>query len=462
MSENKTYREKIFPLAIFLTVELLFLIGFNFGNFSTLLRVIAVLLALVLAPVLFKELQLSLSKGLFFVVAPLFLYSFVTVFAPAYQSGSGITDIDYILMSRSIFSLLFNALGIIALVVLGYFVSKTDFINPLYIFATIFGGLALLLIVSLFATMINYGPFYRYIYADRVNFYYGETYNIADQSSFLLGFKIITADYRLLSNLALFLSAAGGGFLFVSDFKDKKLVSLLSVATLLGVLTLILLPDFRALIYLIPALFIGALIKFKVTKMKHFKIGLYVVGSIVALTAGIMLLAAFNSFNIVGLLDKTRVARKLFLNGRLQKFYAVLRESFNTDYLFGLHYTRNLTTGDLVFPTGNIIFDSLRIDGLFAAIFLLLFFVFSAKSLYNYWQKGAHHLALKFMILSSVITIFIRFMLHYPFYGYIHHEQFWSVDYFPLIESQYFALFAFIVGFTHIDSEKAYVTEEVK
>lgn len=466
MIKNKTYLEKIYPLAIFLAVELMFLIGFNFGDFALIWRILAFVLAAVLVPVLFKELDTSLTRGLFLVLAPLFLYTIITLFAPAYKTGET-ESVRVILMQRSVFTLLFNVLGLLSIVLLGYFVSRSNVIKSIYVVLVLFGGLALLLFISLIITLVNYGPFYRLIYKDQVNFYHGQPYNVVIQSSYLLGFKIITADYRVLSNLGLSLSVLSLGFLFLTDFKDKVVVIGISVIAGIGLLTLVLLPDFIALIFLLPAVVLGLILKFKVYKIKGFNIALYVALGVICLLAAIFLLTAFNAFNITSLLAQNKLTRKLFLNGIFTRFYGVLRESLQSNFIFGLNSTNMVDslgypTGDKVFPTGNILFDALRIDGIFGFLFLSAFFVLAAVTLVRYWRKSQHEDAIKFMLIAFVLTVFARFMFYYPFNIYVFTNDFWQIDYFPFIESSYFALFAFIIGYAHVDQTKKEIitTEE--
>ncbi|HZJ89316.1 MAG TPA: hypothetical protein VFD05_01350 [Bacilli bacterium] len=460
MKKVKLYLEKVYPLAIFLAVELMFLISFNFGDGSFILRIIALVLAVLLTPVLFKELDVSLSKGLFLIIAPLFLYSMVTLFAPAYQINNEVMHMDNIFMQRSTFQLVFNVLGTLSFVLLGYFVSRAKMIKPIYIILAIFGGFALLLLISLLATLINYGPFYRLIYANQVNFYHGQPYNVSSQSSYLLGFKVITANYQVLSNLAVSLTALALGFLFLNDFKNKLVVISISVIAGIGLLTLILLPDFLALLFLVPAIGLGLFLKFKLHRIKGVNIALYVVLGVIGLSAITFLLTAFNVFNITSLLESNKITRKLFLNGLFMRFYGVLRDSFDSRFIFGFNYAYSLETGTKVFPTGNFLFDSLRLDGLFGFVFLVVFLAFAIVTFVRYWNKSEDEAAFKFMFIAFFVTVFARFMFYYPYNIYIFRNDFWRIDHFPFVESSYFALLAFAVGYAHIDQTKKEVATE--
>ena len=149
-----------------------------------------------------------------------------------------------------------------------------------------------------------------------------------------------------------------------------------------------------------------------------------------------------------------RSTQKLFLNGILTRFYTVLRESFDSRFVFGLNYAFNLSSELKVFPTGNILFDILRLDGIFGFIFFVAFLVFATTTLIRYWKKSEHEQTIKFMLIAFLTTLFVRFMFFYPYNIYVFENDFWQIDHFPLIESAYFAIFAFIVGYAHIDQKK--------
>ena len=109
-------------------------------------------------------------------------------FSPVFgQHADNLYSPSISLLNRGFFTLLMSFVGGIAFLVLGYFVSRTNVISKTNFIFLIYGGIALLLFVSLMATLVNYGFFHRMLYGDKVNYFEGTAYPISAQANLLMG-----------------------------------------------------------------------------------------------------------------------------------------------------------------------------------------------------------------------------------------------------------------------------------
>ena len=322
----------------------------------------------------------------------------------------------------------------------------------------ILGGFALLVSVSLIATLYNYGAFYRLIYQNMLNYYAGKPYLVAKQSSYLLGFNIATVDSKALVNIALFLASSLVTLLFIKEKNNRKQILILSGLGLIGILTIALLPDFTALVFLIPSFAFALLYKYDQLKTKWFKITALSILGLVGLSIIVGLFCAFGNQTVINLLSSNGFTRKIFLNSKVLVYYQVIRDSFVKGAFFGVPFTYPvnefpLSTGITVkdaFPTGNFLMDALREVGWIGFLSLLIFVVFSVKVVINYLDKSEDPKHIKTLFVSLLIMIFVRYFFFYPHALYSFTSEFWSINYFPLIESHVFTIVIFLLGYMYL------------
>lgn len=359
---------------------------------------------------------------------------------------------------RSIFKLLESIGGLISFFLLAYIIRRTDGFKHKYVPYMILGGFALLVSVSLIATLYNYGAFYRLIYQNMVNYYAGKPYLVAKQSSYLLGFNIATVDSKALVNIALFLASSLVTLLFIKEKNNRKQILILSGLGLIGILTIALLPDFTALVFLIPSFAFALLYKYDQLKTKWFKITALSILGLVGLSIIVGLFCAFGNQTVINLLSSNGFTRKIFLNSKVLVYYQVIRDSFVKGAFFGVPFTYPvnefpLSTGITVkdaFPTGNFLMDALREVGWIGFLSLLIFVVFSVKVVINYLDKSEDPKHIKTLFVSLLIMIFVRYFFFYPHALYSFTSEFWSINYFPLIESHVFTIVIFLLGYMYL------------
>ena len=87
--KNKSRVENIRLLTLFLALELMLFIAFDLGNIGVVLKGIAIVFAIILLPLFWKETKADLASGLYFLLMPLFFYGVFLLLSPAYGKYDG-------------------------------------------------------------------------------------------------------------------------------------------------------------------------------------------------------------------------------------------------------------------------------------------------------------------------------------------------------------------------------------
>lgn len=446
--KEKIRQSNLALISLFLALEVVLFIALDFGNIGTVFKTLAFVLTAILTPFFFKEISVDIGKGLYSLLMPLFFYGFVTLVAPAYGSYPEMYA-NEIFMQLSFMKRLINLLGVVSLLLLGYFIGKSGVFATKHIFILILAGLAVPVLISLFATLINYGFFHPFVYKNLVMYYNGQEYEVANQASLLYGFRLMVGDLKALASMAVIITSAGLGLLFVNEEKDKFTIISLSIISAVGILTLILTASFSALLYLIPALIFALLAKFDVLHKLKNKITLWVVIALFGIGLLIFLLTAYNAFNLQEVWQQNRVTRKLLYNGYMQRFYLIFKEAFGFRNIYG--YFGTMVGGVQVFPSGSFLFDVMWIDGLIGFLALVIFFVMFVIRLFKYFNNDKDEKVLKIVLVSVLLTTLFRFMLRYPFKIFTYKEFSESpINNFPLINMPIFLVTVFIAGYIFV------------
>ena len=449
---NETYKQKIVPIALFLVVELMFLLAFNLGDLGIAYRLIAFVLALILLPTFLKTLNDDIARGFIFVFLPLVIYLLSVTFSPVFSIQEGLIPSQSVtLLNRGFFQLLATFVGAISFLFLGYFVSRTNLLSKYNFIFLIFGGIATLLLISMLATLVNYGFFHRIVYAGQVNYYEASPYPIATQANLLMGFSIATVHHHILVTMGLVVASPAFALIFYRDFIDRKYIYFLITFAIIGLLSVVLLTSFIHLVFLLPALLIALMIKFNVHKMKYFKTAVLSILGFIVLLVFIGVLASFEVEFIVNIIKSNPISNRLFYNGYTARYMGIIKESLDFNYIFGNPF--NLTEVEPVFttfPSGNILLDMVRETGLIGGIAFLAFLVVAIKIAIDYINSDKDGAIVKYMILAFLVTLFARYMFYYPFNQLSYVDSYWSVNYFPFVESKEFAISLFLIGYMYI------------
>ena len=69
----------------------------------------------------------------------------------------------------------------------------------------------------------------------------------------------------------------------------------------------------------------------------------------------------------------------------------------------------------LIFPSGNIILDTMKETGIVGVIAFLAVIVIAIKFSVDYINHSSDNVVTKYMVLAFLVTLFTRYMLKYQF-----------------------------------------------
>jgi hypothetical protein len=238
----------------YVTLAFLALVAFNFGGnqWTYLYEAIGFVIAVAYFAVLPSQKNKAEEKRFLLYSIPLIVFAVFCSFSK-FWLGSGFASFS---------SALINVMGILAFYVLGFLSHHVKALTLEKVVLAVLSGLALLVLISLIASLVDYGFFYVVRYSGMVRYYDGVPYAISDEYSLLYGFKILGVSLRYSMQFAFVLSISLLSLLFISPTKNKRLFIGVAVAGGIGLLAMILTPYVFGFKLAIPFVIFALLLRF--------------------------------------------------------------------------------------------------------------------------------------------------------------------------------------------------------
>lgn len=422
-------------LFAFLAIEVLLFTSLNLANYGVIYRYLAFFLSLALLP--FPLLANKQNDWLDFIglACPLFIFGLFMVLSTLYS-----------VYLESFVGNLAILLGLLSFLFMGYALSKNKDFQIEKALMAIFGGLAVLLGISLCITMYRYAPFYVVTYAGKVIYYDGEVYNLSEEAKWLYAFTIKEVNLDHFGLYSVVVSSVFGGLLF-SKPKQKNKMDLFWLAIGgVGLMSIVLLPNVAALPYLIAPLAIMLIIRFYPRGPKALKYGSYVIYGLFGVLALCIVLFAINAFgnaSIQSFFSNNILLNKLVNNSHVLPWTYVFSHCF--EYPFGGLYDIYIS-GTIVESTKSFLFDTLYQGGLFSFIGLIIFITVAFFSLIRYFRKSQDKPIIKGLIISFIISFFIYAMFDYQYVQMVHELDLKYKS--PFASDLLLLLVVFLIGYT--------------
>lgn len=429
------YVKKYGSLIAFLAIEVLLFVALNLANYGIIYRYLGFFLALALLP--FPLLVNKQNDWLDFIglVAPLFVFGLFMVLSPLYR-----------LLEDALGNIAI-VLGLISFVTMGYSLSKNPDFKIEKALLALFIGLAVLLGISFLITMYRYAPFYVLNYADKVIYYDGEVYYLAEEAKWLYAFSIKEVNLDHFGLYSVVAASALGGLFFVPrKTKTQEYLPWLLVGVL-GVLTIALLPNLNVIKYLLVPLALVAIIRFyprNPLALKILKIALYVLGGIAFVAVMLFVMKAFGGSAIQTFFANNSILNKIYNNSRVYSFTYVLGQSI--EYPFGGLYDIYNSSVSIVETTNSFVFDALYQGGFFAFFGILGFLLVSILSLVRYYKESKDSPVVKGLIISFVTAYFFYSAFNYQYVQMVHEHD--LVYKSPFASDLLLLLAVFLIGYT--------------
>lgn len=393
MNNNFFVRNK--SIMTFLILEVLALTAFNFGNISYIFGIAGGVLALCGIPFVLQNVKEK--KSLLWLLLPIGLLLVISSFGAFNAFSKGFTVTSNIS--------LFVALP--AFFALGFFLRKLDDVKPKTVIMILGVGLAAITLFGLASTLIEYGLFYSLIYKSTPNYYYnGIPYDVTKEMYWLTGFGFNEVFVEYGSLFAVLCASFLPGLLFLSPKKDRNEFIVSTLVGGIGLVTLLVIPNWKALLVLVVASAFAFIYKYLRNHKKVLKIlGISFV-SVLGLGVLFFLVALLNAaigFKFTGFLEKLFVT-----NGIMNKCTPIFEALFakGGGNLFGLQptsFNQNITMQE----TGIFEVQLLKEVGLFGTLIFVGFIIMMGYFLYKYIKHSDDHDHVKVIAVTMLLAFFI-------------------------------------------------------
>ena len=391
--ESNNFFVKNKSILTFLILEVVALTAFNFGNISYIFGIVGGALAIFAIPFVLAIIQNK--KELLPILIPAGLLLVISLFG-----------------SLNAFSERFSVISNIALLVslpgfflLGFYLRKLKDVKTKTVLLVVVAALGAITLFGLMSTIFEYGFFYRLIYRKTPNYYYdGVPYNVTKEMYWLCGFEFSEVFIEYGSLFAVLSASFLPGLLFLSPKKERNEFIICSSVGGVGLLTLLVLPNFKALAILVVVSLFAVIYKFLWKNEKAKKIlGISFI-SLLGLAILFFIVAIIN----VGVGYKfTGILHRLFVQNRIMiKVTPVLETLFIKGNFFGFG-TLTIYDDPIWLESNMFEVQLLKEVGLIGTILFGVFLILMGYFILQYLKKSDDEDYAKNIFVVMVLTFFV-------------------------------------------------------
>lgn len=455
--EKQKVQSIISTVAIFLMFEVLTFVSFGLSNSYIVYAFLGIFVLLLLLIAHFKALKGDGFFNLLIFIIPIFLFGLIS----ALSSINAATN-------SSILLRILVPLGLISFASLGYLSTLGNGFKISTAIILIYGGLALITLISYFATMVQYVPFYTLIYRNSYIYYNSarSELSIGSTAYFLSGFSIREVSVEYFSLYPSVLSTSVIALLFISPKKQTKKFVLFAIYAFIGLLALLTMPTRLTLItdvlIAISVLIIVLFFKNKINS-KIFSRVVLILSIIFLLMFLILVINAQKGWSgfawFRNIIASVPPLNKLFnANGLVQKYNTILDGCLNfgawlgfmpdTEFSSTLHYS---------FLTNSIVFDTILYNGVFGLALLIVIIVILVRRIITYVRKSVDDGLTKALIIAFLLVFFGYSSINFDSQPYMYYSNI-----IPFYQNGLFLICLYLYGYVYSQSvpEKEKKTEE--
>lgn len=437
-------------VAIFFVFEVLAIIAFSLGNNYVLYSILSLILLIFLILITFKQINKDGLSTFAFFLFPLFIFGLLSALSyfnkdPAFALFGGLT--------------VFIPFAITCIACCGYLASSISSFSIKKAMFVIYSALAILSLINLIITLVQFTPFYTLLYRDKYIYYDGEISNvpISGMAFALFGFSSNEVSIEYFSLFPTLLLTAFIPMMNVSLKKQIKLFICYLSFVVIGFYSLLLTVSLMTLIsdclVVLVILAIYLLIRFNYQGkiIKRLLISLCVLGSLVFI---VMLINSFengagfiNSFQ--SLIKNNSLLDRIFNSNRLVAQYnPILRTLTSTSggsyiYLFGFFPGVAIDVG----ITNSWLFDNIMTSGIFGGLFFIFSLIIGIRRLGMYYRYSLDTSSEKGTIISFISVFLIYSLINYDASPFIFKDYLY-----PLYLSGPFLIVLFLFSYTNCRS----------
>ncbi|MBQ0008813.1 MAG: hypothetical protein KBS97_00815 [Firmicutes bacterium] len=443
-----SFFSKYKSIITFLILEILALVSFTFANINEVFYIITTVLTI--CAFLFAFFTNNDRKDylkLIPVVAGLFIISGIAAFGGFSHSFSLLSNVATFFALPSFFAL-------------GFFARRIGDIKFEHILLAIGFGLAAITLVGTITTWIQYGPFYAQIHkAKPIYFYDGVAYNATKEMGWLMGFRISEVAIEYGSMFAIMCAVFLPALLFIKIKEQRNLFICSAVIGGIGFISLLTIPNWKALIFLVIASLFAFVYKFLKEKKLVCNILYYIVVGIVGLGVVFFLLTILNAgigFKFTGIFNKV-MCNNFIMRPATNTLSAAFAKDINgvPFNLFGYDLSNQAAyiiglNAIVEEPTLIFEYEVIKEVGVIGLVFVLAFFV----TMFVFVTKYVKHNEDNAFVKNVIIMMLIAFLLLASFGYNVKSEPHNLNVYQPFLRSVPFMIALFLFGFTYFAPNK--------
>ena len=439
----------------FLLLEIVAFVAFGLSNSFIVFGIIGLVVLALALVVTFKQLKEDGFTDIFVFLIPILLFGLVNALSP-FSTGSGM----------SAFHLIILATGGVAFAFVGYLSNYLENFKISHIIMGIYGGLALITIISYIFTMIQFVPFYTLIHNGHYIYYDGvkSDYSIGQTAYFLMGLKMQEVSVNYFSLFPSVLSSAVIALFFVPFKTEKKKFFIYLAFALIGIIPLLTMPTKITLITdFLLVIAIAVIILFAKNKIKN-KIFSYIMMGFAGVAALAFILFIFNAQDnlswTAGLrnaIANNALLNRVFNNNSLvEKYKAILVYIFEPGALLGFYPYEEYRPNPVVLSSSSALFDTFLTSGVFGFILFITMIVIGYMNLVKYFQKSKDDILTKSLITGIITTTLLYSLINYDSEPYCYYY-----DFQPIYMVGIYFIVLFLFGYVTFSKEKKEVEVEV-
>ena len=440
-------------LIIFLIMECLAICSFALGGISYIFYGLGIFAGVVTILFSYNRFKDEDFKSLLIFMLPMFILSIFLSFGKLLSANIA----ENILVFLSINIFLF--LGIAARKFKGF---KADFV-----LIAVGVSIALLVLISMFITWIQYGLFYAARFKNTPIYYYNaETFDITKETVWLIGFKIKETSIIYTSTFAVILVCYLFGLLFISPKEQTRKFCIYGAIGFIGLLYLITIPYFIAFQYLVPALAVALVCRFIKISKKANDIINYVLLFLSAMAILFFIFAFMNAAGSVNEDNPSKLASVISSNHLLDRIFnsnrimdpinVVLRQGSLKYNLFGfvpefndsvLSYSEFEAVEDAVVTNSKMFeIELIKEGGIFTIFLIVLIIVMGYMFARKYMKESSDEKHEKIIIVSMLLSFTLYKTFESDVFPLIHEPD----NYYSFIRNPLTLVMIFFFGMLYI------------
>ena len=400
-------------VATFFALEVFAFIAFSFGSSFVLYGALSLVLLIGLVFFSIKEINVDGISNIAALLFPLIMFTLVTVLGNYMKAHIYLGD-------YSVAENVFVPIGLLSVALCGYLLSLNNTFKIKTFLIVVFSALAVLVLINLFINLINFGPFYPFIYKGYYMYYAGKRSSMpVDKMAYTLeGFKFIEVKMSHYALYPALLLSSSFMLLKLKPREEKKLFVLYFGYTLVALLALLFVPSIYSLFAVVAVLLInGITILYQKVEVVR-KPLLYTMYVIIGLGSLLFLIMLINNQSFASGISNA-IANNSFLNRLLNTnrfvspYNDMLKDVIGGNFLGFYGHKISEVVIDESHLSGSFFFDTFMTSGVIGVTTLSFYLIYGLNGFKRYFIYSSEDNHVKHTLLGFILILYAYSFLFY-------------------------------------------------